>query len=180
MPSRNPFELLGVKVRYRISRAEVEQAYLRAVANSHPDLGGPFAASIEDGSDADVTASLNMARDTLLNPETRASVMLSLLGGPAKDQDKSLPPGFLLEIMEVREQVESAAAFHDKAELSKWKAWAADQRRDYEKRVADFFDQAQQAGDKNADALKEVRATLNAWRYIERLAEQIEPSKLSG
>lgn len=176
MASRNPFEVLGLGVRYRISRAEIERAYLQAVGAIHPDLGGLGPTAFEDESDADVTAVLNMARDTLLNPETRASLMLSLLGGSAKEQDKSLPPTFLLEMMEVREQVEAASSSKDLAELAKWKSWAADQRREYEAKVADLFDKVEQTGANNTATLKEIRATLNAWRYIERLIEQLDPA----
>lgn len=80
-----------------------------------------------------------------------------------------------MEIMEVREQVEAATASKDTVELAKWKTWAADQRREYEAKVADLFDQAEQEDEQQSAILKEIRAVLNAWRYIERLIEQLEP-----
>jgi molecular chaperone HscB len=153
----DPFAILGLPRRFDLTDAAVRRAFLAKVQSAHPDAGG----------DQDIGADLTKARDTLLNPESRADALLLLLGGPAKDADKSLPPGFLMDIMETREALDAALASNTTPELERLKAWAHAERQNYTQAVATAF----------ADAnLKNVRTTLNAWRYIERMIEQMDPN----
>lgn len=118
----------------------------------HPDWAGG------DGLSA---AELNDAKEVLLNPESRANALLELLGGPGKSEDRSLPDGFLLEMMEVREAVESGEG----KDSGEWRAWAMERRREHERCVADAFE---------SHDLRGARRHLNAWRYIERMIEQLD------
>lgn len=153
----DPFAILGLPRRFDVSDAVIRRSFLAKARSTHPDAGG----------DQDVGAELTKARDTLLNPETRADALLLLLGGPAKDAEKSLPPGFLLEIMETREALDAALASKSTPELERLKAWALSERQNYMQTVSAAF----AAGD-----LKNLRTTLNAWRYIERMLEQMDPN----
>ena len=156
--------ILGIPPRYDLDRAAVERAYLARAAALHPDVAG-------DDDDAPLqSAILNKAKRVLLDDERRADALLALLGGPPKEQNKSLPPGFLMEIMETREAIEAAVASGDQAEREKWQRWAREQRLSYRDQVAKLFE----AGS-DADNLGQVRTQLNAWRYIERLIEQLDP-----
>ena len=153
----DPFAILALPRRFELTDAAIRRAFLAKVQSAHPDAGG----------DQDIGADLTKARDTLLNPESRADALLLLLGGPAKDADKSLPPGFLMDIMETREALDAALASKDASDLERLNAWAHAQRQNYTEAVAAAF----------ADAnLKNVRTTLNAWRYIERMIEQMDPN----
>lgn len=153
----DPFAILGLPRRFDLTDAAIRRAFLAKVQSAHPDAGG----------DQDIGAALTKARDTLLNPESRADALLLLLGSPAKDADKSLPPGFLMEIMETREALDAALASKDAAELERLKAWATTERQNYIQTVAAAFAE----GD-----TKNLRTTLNAWRYIERMLEQTDPN----
>lgn len=153
------FEILGLPKRFDLSPRDVERAYLARSAETHPDAGGAGLGQ----------ATLNDAREVLLNPEARAEALLEVMGGTGKSEDKALPDGFLMEIMETREAVESAAS---DAERSKWRAWAVEQRGSYVRTVADLFRRAET----DPAVLRDVRRQLNAWRYIERMIEQLDPS----
>jgi DnaJ-domain-containing protein 1 len=162
--ANDPFAALGVAARFDLDRLAVERAYLNRAAKLHPDVVG-------DEGDAPVQlASLNRAKATLLDDERRANALVAVLGGPAKEQDKSLPDGFLFEMMETRQQIEAAVASGDAAERSRWQRWAQLRRSEYRERVAGLFARAADAG-----TLRAVRVELNAWRYIERLIEQLDP-----
>jgi hypothetical protein len=76
-------------------------------------------------------------------------------------------------IMETREQIEEALASKDAAQREKWEAWAQEQRGEYQRRVTGFFEAAGQSRD--SETLRAIRQELNAWRYIERLIEQLDP-----
>src|SRR5205085_5199949 len=136
---------------------------LARAAAAHPDLGG--------GDDAEhQSALLNRAKASLEDPERRAGALLARLGGPGKSEDKSLPAGFLMSMMETREAVEEALAGKDPRERQKWEAWATEQRGEYRRRVAALFDSL--GASRDAATLRAIRQELNASRYIERLIEQ--------
>jgi len=160
----HPFAVLGLPLRYDIDRETVERAYLSRAAQIHPDLAG------DEDEVAVSAAALNRAKRVLLNDELRADALLTGLGGPAKEQDKSLPPGFLMEMMETREAVESAIVSGSEGEREKWQRWAVGERGRYRSIVSGLFELNPDAGN-----LRDVRVQLNAWRYIERLIEQLDP-----
>lgn len=155
----DPFAVLGLGRRFDLTRAEIESAYLARIALVHPD--------VEGGDDAvDLAAALNAAKRDLLDPERRAGALLALLGGPGKDEDKSLPDGFLGEMMGTREEIEDSLA-RDPSARARWQSWAKGERGRYASRVGGLFAAT-------PPSLCEIRRELNAWRYIERLIEQLE------
>lgn len=164
----DPFDALGLPARFDLESAAVERAYLARAARLHPDIarGDPDAARR--------SAELNEARRVVGEPELRANALLARLGGPAKEQEKSLPPGFLMEMMEVRESIDGVLASGDRAARSTWDAWAAERRRGHIETVGALF--ARLSGPPEPGALRAIRTELNAWRYTERLLEQLRPT----
>lgn len=163
MESFDPFALLGLERRYGLSAGEIESAYLARSAKQHPDVRG--SRSPDDGDKERRISELNRARQVLRDPEQRAVTLWRLLGGV---DDKALPPTFLGEIMEVREEVEAARG--DVAASARWEMWTEDQREQFEQRVGELF---ASAAAPDAGLLKRIKMELNAWRYIERLVEQL-------
>lgn len=162
----DPFRILGLPRRFRLDPAAIESAYLAAIASSHPDLTqDPDAGAIADAS------ALNDARATLIDSEKRANLLHAALGGPTAAQSRDLPDGFLMQIMTTRQQVEAAIESRDDARRDQWRQWALEQRAWYEDRAARVLD----ADDPDPAALADLRPILNAWRYIERLIEQLDP-----
>lgn len=158
----DPFDALGLPARFDLARDLIERHYLARVACAHPDAspGSPDAALS--------AAALNDARATLADPERRAAALLQRLGGPPAEQDKTLPPGFLAEMMEARSEMEGDLESGDPATRDRWRAWASARRAALIADVAAAF-----AGAPGAD-LPAVRRLLNAWRYVERTLEQLE------
>jgi molecular chaperone HscB len=166
--SCDPFTLLGLPRSFDIDPGVLQAAYLRRAAALHPDrLTDPLAQTHAQRE----AAALNDARAALADDEQRANVLLALLGGPAKDQDKSLPEGFLIEMMEVREAMDAALATGDAAERDRLDRWAREHRQAHVENVRAGF-----AGLGAAPApgqLAALRRELNAWRYIERMLQQL-------
>lgn len=159
----DPWAVLGLERNARTAPGEIERAYLEAMSGAHPDRGG--------AGDAE---RLNRARRTLLDAESRCNTLLHLIGGPGPSDDKSLPDGFLMEIMDTRMEIEEAIALGGDADRDRWNDWAEDRRAEYAERVAALFDSAGDELPKSSGV--EIRKTLNAWRYIERLIEQLDPA----
>ncbi len=158
----DPFDLLGLPPTFDLDRAAIDRAYLSRAAAVHPDLaaGDPEAPRR--------SALLNRARSILSDPESRAAALLARLGGPSKESDRSLPDGFLAEILEVREEIEAAARSTDHAARARWEAWADERRAAHIAEISRLF------AAPDAPPLRAIRMELNAWRYVERLIEQLD------
>lgn len=163
----NPFAILNLPLQFDLAPATLEAAYLQRVAAAHPDTAADLAA---DSDDVSIEA-LNQAKAALLDDETRANLLLTLLGGPDKSADQSLPEGFLMDIMQTRQQIESDLASGDPGARAKWEGWAESQRAGTLQRLAPMFAQAES----DAAVRGAIRTELNAWRYLERLLEQLDP-----
>lgn len=162
----DPFDILGLDPGYRIDPGGVERRWLGMSATLHPDRArDPVEA-------AGRLAMVNRAREVLLDPERRADALLVRLGGPTREQHRSLPEGFLVEIMEIRERAEEARMSRDPGARSEVERWAIDQRRMYDERVAAMFDGL--GPSPGIDGLRAIRVELNGWRYIERMIEQLD------
>lgn len=163
----DPFDTLGLPPAFTLDAAQIDRAYLARSAALHPDVatGDPDAPRR--------MAALNDAKRTLEDPERRAIALLARLGGPAKEQDRSLPDGFLIDIMETREEIESAIQSGDPAQRRRWEAWAQAQRERAIHEVGAMF--AALGPPARPDQLRAIRTRLNAWRYIERFVEQLDP-----
>jgi DnaJ-domain-containing protein 1 len=179
-PTDDPFDTLGLPAVFTLDTASIERAALSKLSRLHPDMGGN-AVSADTNTDTELdqavqAARINAARDTLRFTLARAEALLKRLGGPAKEADKSLPPGFLVEIMSVREQAEEALASNDVSSRATWTQWALEERGQAESRANALFTQAAS----NPAALRDLRTHLNKWRYIERLIEQLDPAYHQG
>lgn len=165
-PAGDPFEVLGVKRRFELDKAAVERAYLARAASVHPD---------GNASDGRGMAELNDARRVLLDGESRARALLAL-EGLSDPEDRALPDGFLESMLETRMEIEAAVASGDEAERARWGDWADERRREHLARVGELFASLEGEG-ADRDAIgAAVRLELNAWRYIERLIEQLDPA----
>jgi len=159
----DPFDVLGVPRKFALDEAELRERYVQAAAAAHPDR---HTDPVEQAEAAERASLLNEAYQTLLDPEKRANALLVSLGGAAKEDDHALPPDLLMDMMDVRERMESAVASQDADELAELRAWAAAQRAAHLERVALLL--ADDAPD-----VKQARVELNALRYIERMIEQM-------
>lgn len=167
------FDILGLEARFDLTAAEVRAAYLARVGGEE---GG--SRKSEGGSGEEGGAALNAAKTVLMDAEGRANLLLARLGGPGKDACRELPDGFLMTMMEAREELEAASAKRDSAGVERWREWAEGQRDGHVARVGALFKEHLGGGGAGGvggagGRLTMVRRELNAWRYIERMLEQI-------
>lgn len=167
-PVFDPFAALGLPRRFDLDEAAVTRAWLQRSMVAHPDRA--------NGSEnaGEKMAIANLAREVLRDPERRANALLQALGGPSREQDRSLPAGFLQQTLEMREAIEESLASGDASERERIEQWAHEQRAQYVQRVGAMF--AALGDAPGAADLADIRRELNAWRYIERLIEQLDPA----
>lgn len=154
------FDLLGMEARFDLDAEALERAWLQIAATLHPDVG--------DG-DPQALAQLNQAKAALADPERRAGLLLARLGGPSKEADRTLPPAFLGEMMEIQESIEAARS--EAGDLAKWRRWADERREKIIDEVRSAF--AALPDPPGSESLKAIRVKLNEWRYVERILEQL-------
>jgi molecular chaperone HscB len=122
--TKNYFDLFKLPLSYRLKRSELDCRYQSLQRQVHPDR---YVAADEREQLFAVQAAsqVNSAYQTLLNPLQRAIYILQLAGIDPADHSISLPPEFLAEQIELREQLaEAPAASNPATELSKLKAHA--------------------------------------------------------
>ncbi|MGQ0629164.1 MAG: hypothetical protein ACT4PL_13825 [Phycisphaerales bacterium] len=144
-----------------MSAEGVRRAFLARAAQAHPDRGAAEGEAAE----------LNRARAALDDPESRAGVLLQRLGGASKEQDRSLPEGFLVRVMALREGLAEAQGAGGLA-VEQAILEAESQREGHMVRCAALFEDVRRGAGGEA-TLREIRRELNAWRYVERLIEQL-------
>jgi molecular chaperone HscB len=167
------FARLGLPRRFSLDAAELERQYLAQTRAVHPDYhaGGPtadLAASLE------LSAALNEAYTTLRDPFRRAEYLLALEGGPSASEQKQMPPAFLAEMLEAREQIEEAKAGGNTC-LARIAELQSQFQSQYDDLLADAGRCFENLGS-GVDRAKEqagIRSLLNAAKYVRGLIRDL-------
>ena len=168
----DPFHLLGVERRFDLDPTDIRLRVVRKAAQLHPDRAGD---QIKGESQGQELAAINEAAGLLQDDERRADALLRVLGGPSASEDRTLPQGFLEEILETRMQLEEVVARGEESGISQLENWANDERAKHVARVSELFGKGTPSI--TGDELVKIRHELNIWRYIERMLEQLHPSE---
>jgi len=111
--TENYFELFGISPAFDLDIQQLSQSYRRLQQNTHPDR---FSTAGKDQQLLSVqyAAAINDAYQTLKSPLNRAIYLLRLEGVEvAGDSSASLEPDFLMQQIELREQLEAVRAQPD-------------------------------------------------------------------
>tara|TARA_B100001059_G_scaffold229426_1_gene262011 strand:- start:664 stop:1224 length:561 start_codon:yes stop_codon:yes gene_type:complete len=165
----DPFDLLGLEPRFDLDLEKMRTRVRRRVAACHPDL---CADPLEQAEATRLSARLNQARDVLEDDERRANILHERFGGPTARLDGSLPPDFLMEILDIRMRLEEAIESRNEVEALALRTWAMDERKRLKAEVAIGLTRMAAGEDVGSD----VRGSLNIWRYIERMLSQLQPT----
>src|SRR5262245_43621612 len=97
------FRRLGLPRRFFLDAAELERAYLAHSRAVHPDYHGAGASADLEAS-LELSAGVNEAYNTLRDAFARAEHLLALEGGPSASASRQMPPAFLAEMLDAREE----------------------------------------------------------------------------
>jgi molecular chaperone HscB len=167
------FERLGLPRRFSVDAGELERSYLARSRAIHPDYHAV-------GSESELTASLelsalvNEAYKTLRDPFACADYLVGLEGGPSASEHKQIPPEFLAEMLEAREQIELARG--KPAEIARLEAEFSTRFAKLMEQVAGLFARYEQlpASDvTRANLLPQIRSLLNAAKYVRGLLRDL-------
>ena len=111
------FELFGLARAFRLDRAVLEKAYREIQSQVHPDRFA-HAGDAERRASLQWTTRVNEAYRVLKDPVQRAKHLLDLQGvDVAFETNTQMPTDFLMQQLELREELEAAVARKDAAAL---------------------------------------------------------------
>jgi len=104
----NYFELLGVPQSFTTDRSLLRKNYMEQSRRYHPDYFVNSESTLQENA-LQISALLNRAYKTLNNREATIAYLLQLKGLLTEGEKYVLPPEFLMEMMELNEELAEAA-----------------------------------------------------------------------
>jgi molecular chaperone HscB len=157
------FELFGLAPAFALDAARLDAAYREIQSRVHPDRYA-HAGDAERRASMQMTTRVNEAYRTLKSPVQRAKHLLELSGvDVAFETDTAMPKDFLLQQMELREQLEEAK---DAGSLDGLVLRLKNEKQELEAQIADQID-------RKSD-LEGAKVSVRKLMFFDRLGEEID------
>jgi molecular chaperone HscB len=162
----NHFELFELPPAYAIDLGTLEQSYRKLQSLVHPDRYAS-AGEAEKRASLQWTTRVNEAYGTLKDPVQRGKHLLELRGvDVAFETDTRMPPDFLMQQMELREDLEAAIEKRDLAFLDALSGKLLSQRNALERDIAESIDEKKDY----AEAAARVRKLM----FLQRINAEVD------
>src|SRR5687768_13040497 len=114
----NYFELFAIPVQLVVDSSSLQKKFIELSRKYHPDY---FATqpSEKQAEVLEISASLNKAWKTFQNPDETIKYVLRSKGLLEEEEKFQLPPGFLMEMMEINEQLMEAKMDEEPEKMSR-------------------------------------------------------------
>ncbi len=166
MTADDYFALFGLPARQRLDAGALEKAWRELAARVHPDRYAT-ASPAEKRVVMQWAATINEAYQVLRQPLQRARYLCERAGQALEEESNtSMAPGFLMQQMEWREQLEQARDEGDAAGLEALRQEVAQYMAQLESQVARLLDEQNDA----AQAARHVRE----WMFVDKLTHEIQ------
>jgi len=160
------FEVFGLEPSYAVDRIALEQAYQDLQALIHPDRYAQ-ASDAERRASMQMTTRVNEAYRALKDPVQRGKHLLELHGvDVAFETNTQMPTDFLLQQLEMREELDAAVQKKDFSYLEDLQGKLAGQKRLLEGQIGDSIDLRKDY----AGAAELVRKLM----FLQRLDEEVD------
>jgi molecular chaperone HscB len=161
--SSDAFGLLGLPARFDLEPQVIERAFFDRTKELHPDrfANAPAAERVAALSRS---RALNDAYQTLKKPVPRAEYLLSRAGMTIGDNER-LDPAFLMEILELREELAEARAAKRTADIERLAKVMASRRTDAVTALSALFER---------EDLPAIKERLIVLRYLDRYLEECD------
>ena len=169
MTSTDPFAVLGVERRFALDRDALERRYRDLQRALHPDRHVDKAPS-ERRVSLERAIEVNEAYRVLKNDLSRAEALLRLAGVDTRHEGTRGDPSFLMEMMELREELGDARANRDSTKLARLRARVDAMRAKGFERLRAGLD----SGSSNPAALL---PELEQIRYYQRFLDEVDASE---
>lgn len=170
--------MLGLPINFDVDKVILNDNYHEIQKSIHPDKFAN-ASDLERRLSVQKAAQINDALETLKNPTKRSIYLLSLHGIELGDNDTSIDPAFLMEQMELRENLSEVDSKNDPlGELddilddvnSRIKQTINTLREIFQKLLPDSLEH--EAEENDEPLLKEAKAQVLKMQFLNRLQEE--------
>ena len=165
------FELFEIPVKLKVDGTTLKKKFFELSRKYHPDhFAG--AAEKEQSESLEKSAQLNKALKTLQNPGETIKYVLQLKGLQEEEEKYQLPPDFLMEMMEINEQLADAKMEDDQATIGDLQLAIEDvQSRIYEpvKEIVEGYEE----GITTEEELLKVKEYYYKKKYLKRIKHQL-------
>jgi len=166
----NYFDLFDIPVQLRVDGKDLHKKYIALSRRLHPDFFANESEELKESA-SQKTANLNMAWLTLRNPMLTIKYVLEQKGLLTNDEQYALPSGFLMEMMEVNEELMELDG-EDREALEKFEQKIADYEQQYDDSVALIVENYQE-GTTTQEELLQVKLYYYQKKYLNRIKEQL-------
>jgi molecular chaperone HscB len=163
--SFDAFAVFGLPRRYAVDLGELERRYRELSRQTHPDRFATAPAAERVKALGAATA-LNDAYRLLKRPDARAQHLLSLEGMGIGDADR-LPQDFLVEVLELREELSDARAANQVDRVESLTA-------DVKGRQTAALERVERALSTDPPDLTSAKTDLMTLRYFDRFLAEVE------
>ncbi|MED5240819.1 MAG: Fe-S protein assembly co-chaperone HscB [SAR324 cluster bacterium] len=164
---------MGLPRCFEIDLGKLESLYQRLTLEMHPDF---FSTATQEQKQLSEKYSvmLNTAYNTLREPASRATYLLSLLARGKNLQTDKLPEGFLQEMFSFQESLDEILESDDQSSLRKMNEDLQKRHIFIESNFASLFKKLENSPE-NTEILQQLQTQLNTERYLKRLLDRINP-----
>ena len=156
----NYFELFEIPVSLKVDKSQLAKKYFELQKRYHPDF---FTQADEEGQAAalEKSSSINKALKLLQNQDETIKYVLELKGLLAADEKYQLPPDFLMEMMDLNENLSADSATF----INDIEAGLYDEVKDI---IEHYNDNT------SPEALQKVKAYYFKKKYVQRILERLD------
>ena len=172
----DPFAALGLEPRFDVDTRTIEDKFRERSRVVHPDrfVGAPAS---ERAAALIKTRALNDAYQVVRRPQRRAEALLARAGVTIGDRE-TLEPAFLMEILELREELATARADGDAAAVTRLAAaMQARQRGLLDGLTPRFAALGTGGGGDDAAILAAIKRDLITLRYVDRYLDECDTAQ---
>ncbi|MBS1655400.1 MAG: Fe-S protein assembly co-chaperone HscB [Bacteroidetes bacterium] len=164
----NYFELFNIPVQLKIDKSAITKKYFDLSRQFHPD----YFATAGDDAQAEAleqSALLNKAYKTFQNADEIIKYVLQLKGLLEEEEKYQLPPDFLMEVMDINEQLMDA---DDPAVIHSLQTQISQLENDIYEPVKEIVEHYQEAVTSEKELLQ-VKAYYYKKKYLWRIRQQL-------
>lgn len=168
----NYFELYGLPVNFHPDPVIVKSKYYELSRKYHPDRF-TLATPAEQAEALQQSSANNQALKTLSNPDATMAYVLRLEGVLENEEKYTLPPAFLVEMMDLNEMLsEYEMDGGDTGTLYKARKMLADALREWEEETSPMTEKYG-TGDHSKDLLAQIKEQYFRKKYLLRIQERM-------
>jgi molecular chaperone HscB len=164
----NYFELFDIPVQLNVDKASLTAKFFELSKKYHPDYFVNSDTAAQAGA-LEKSALLNKAWKTFQKPDETIKYVLQLKGLLEEEEKYQLPPDFLMEVMDINEQLMEMDAAADKGQLSSVISQLSSQIYEPIKEIVDSYKE----GITTEKELLQVKEYYYKKKYLHRINQQL-------